>query len=305
MTGKGKKVQRSDVETPLSPPSKNKRRKTSATADAGGPSSSPSTSKVKKTYAKVVTCKRRGEKQLQETEPPPKFPSLNTRTTPASFHDSLRKLNDAQKQAVIDIGFGSILNLKVKKLPARLAFWILENFDERSCELELAGGIKVQITEDDVYRVYGFPKGSEIIPNFERTSNNAMCLEWSLFFGFASREKIKIGAVLSEMLNCSTGGSWFKRHFMIAMAHSLIESCTSGTVHPYILRCLENVTTLRNWNWGEYVLRSLIDHKKSWIGDEDKVFAGPSLFIVLFYVDRCQIHRTDCNTPIFPNRISR
>ncbi|XP_057784967.1 uncharacterized protein LOC131002508 [Salvia miltiorrhiza] len=240
---------------------------------------------------KDVTCKRRGDVKSELEGAPTKFPSLNTRTTPSSLFDELPKLNDAQRQAIQDIGFGSVLSLQVKKLPCRLAYWILEHFDENRCELELEGGIRVKITEDDVYRVYGFPKGSEIIPDFNRCSNTALCEEWVAFFGLANREKIKIGHVLSEMLDCTTGGTWFKRHFMIAMTHSLIQSCTSGTVYPHILRCLENVRTLKKWNWGEYVLRSLVDHKLSWVGDEDKVFSGPTLFLVLFYVDRCELHR--------------
>ncbi|XP_057803571.1 uncharacterized protein LOC131018895 [Salvia miltiorrhiza] len=317
MTGKGKKVVRSDDSEPSSPPvSASKRRKvyeaggSSSTVDANLKAKKEAFKKAKRIITteeqaegvklkrrrrfnqqKDATCKRRGALKINQEEEPVKFPSLYTRTTPSSFYDALQQLNDDQKKAVHDIGFGSILSLQVKKLPCRLAYWILEKFDERRCELELDGGSRVKITEDDVYRVYGFPKGTETIPIFSRATNNALCEQWAAFFGFASCEKIKIGLVLREMLDCTTGGTWFKHHFMIAMAHTLIHSCTSGTVHPYILRCLENVGTLKRWNWAEYVLQTLIDNKISWVGDEDKVFAGPTLFLVLFYVDRCQMHR--------------
>ncbi|XP_057790617.1 uncharacterized protein LOC131007701 isoform X2 [Salvia miltiorrhiza] len=58
-----------------------------------------------------------------------KGPKFNTRTTPAAFHDSLRKLNEAQKNAVREIGFGRILDLKLKDLPRHLAYWILNKFN--------------------------------------------------------------------------------------------------------------------------------------------------------------------------------
>ncbi|XP_057786324.1 uncharacterized protein LOC131003787 isoform X2 [Salvia miltiorrhiza] len=51
--------------------------------------------------------------------------SLTTRTTLASFYDSLKKLNPTQKAEVRDTGFGNILELKVKELPGRMAYWAL------------------------------------------------------------------------------------------------------------------------------------------------------------------------------------
>ncbi|XP_057803563.1 uncharacterized protein LOC131018886 [Salvia miltiorrhiza] len=252
---------------------------------------------------KNVKCRRRGVKLAVETQKTGLHTSLKNRTTTATFHDKLGELNDAQKEAIRAIGFGRILELKVRQIPGKLAYWVLDKFNSASCELQVDDGRNLKVTEDDVYRVFGFPKGKELIVNFERTASNKMFEEWVSFFGVGGKEKIKIGAVLNEMVNSRDGGTWFKRHFMIAMAFSLIESTASGTVHPYIFRCLTNLHELSQWNWGEYVLRTLIDHKRSWLVDQTKVFPGPTLFLVLLYVDRFEMNRKPENRlfPIFMN----
>ncbi|XP_057810730.1 uncharacterized protein LOC131025129 [Salvia miltiorrhiza] len=226
-----------------------------------------------------VKCRRR----IKNTEDGPDakkktdHPKLKTRTTTSTFFKKLTVLNDAQKDAVRSIGFGHILEFKVNRVPSKLAYWVLDRFNHRSCTLELDVLTKIEIEEDDVYRVYGFPKGNKLIENFQRTAENELFIEWKNFFNVANRDKIKIKAVLRRMVDSADGGSWFKRHFVIALCFSLMESCTSGTVHPYIFSALANIEEIKSWNWGEYLLRCLIDHKKSWMTDKTKVFGGPIL----------------------------
>ncbi|XP_057790613.1 uncharacterized protein LOC131007698 [Salvia miltiorrhiza] len=101
-----------------------------------------------------------------------KGPKFNTRTTPAAFHDSLRKLNEAQKNAVREIGFGRILDLKLKDLPRHLAYWILNKFNPQTCELEIDPRRRVRITTNDVYRVFRFPSGKQTIKIFGKQANS-------------------------------------------------------------------------------------------------------------------------------------
>ncbi|XP_057775413.1 uncharacterized protein LOC130994385 [Salvia miltiorrhiza] len=219
----------------------------------------------------------------------PKFVSLNTRTTLASFHDTLLKLNEAQKNAVRDIGFGHILDLKVKELPGRIAYWALKSFNPKTCELEISPTFRVKVTVDDVYRVFGVPQGDKTIIRFGRHMSSDLFHEWVSFFAVDNRDKIKIGLVLNEMVRCKNGGIWFKRHFMIAMCFSLFESFSNGTVHPHILSTLFDVENLEKWDWAEYMIRSLVENRETWGGYDSKMYIGPSLFLVLFYVDRINI----------------
>ncbi|XP_057807705.1 uncharacterized protein LOC131022251 [Salvia miltiorrhiza] len=145
---------------------------------------------------KGVKCKRRclrkvyddkneeanGNSEEGNNEDDEKYPKLNTRSTPAAFYKKLRELNDAQRRAIEAIGFGKILQLTIKDVPSKLAYWVLDRYDSRSGVLEIDGTCKVKIEEDDVYRVFGFPKGAKKIDVFERTAVNELFNEWMGFF---------------------------------------------------------------------------------------------------------------------------
>ncbi|XP_057805786.1 uncharacterized protein LOC131020534 [Salvia miltiorrhiza] len=236
-----------------------------------------------------VRCKRRG---VKENFPKKKkvrqimasVPGLRTRTSPASLFKKISLMNEAKKQAVRDMGFGSVLQLGVRKLPGKLAFWVVEHFDCKSCSIVVGGNQGIRVDEDDVYRVYGFPKGKKEIEIFERKHRSPLYDEWLAFFEDSTKDDIKITHVLDVMIERVDADIWFKRHFIIAMACCLIESMTNGTVHPYILNCLHDMDKLREWNWGAYVLDSACDQRLSWDKNKKKVFAGPALFLTVHIV---------------------
>ncbi|XP_057802154.1 uncharacterized protein LOC131017418 [Salvia miltiorrhiza] len=254
-----------------------------------------------------IRCKRRGRRTNQPREADNveggKFPKLNTRTCVAALFDGLKLMNNPQKESVKKMGFGVILELSIREIPGRMAYWVLDHFNYESGELEISPEKKIKVTEDDVYRVFGVPRGNKEIELFERTETNDLFVEWVTFFGQRGKDSIKIGAVVEKMLDCTDGGTWFKRHFMIVVAFCMFESTTNGTVHPFILNCLVNLDKLWEWNWASYVMRSLSDHKKSWELDKSKMFVGPTAFIVLFYVDRVQVlNQPVCRAlPLFKN----
>ncbi|XP_057775900.1 factor of DNA methylation 4-like isoform X2 [Salvia miltiorrhiza] len=249
---------------------------------------SPAKKNVTCTPSTSQACSTKEVAGEQETGDLKEIPSLSTL---ASFYDRIQMLNVPQKAAIREMGFGKILDLGIREIPGKLAYWTLDRFNSRSCAMELNDGLKLEITEDDVYRVFGFPKGEKKIDIFERRATNDLFKQWLDCFGCLSREKITLTNILDEMIATAHGGTWFRRHFLIAMAFALIESTTSGNILPFILNRLHDVNKVREWNWGEFVIRCLIDHKRSWSVDKSKVFKGPALFLVLFYVDRVEINR--------------
>ncbi|GKC05298.1 hypothetical protein Tco_0996908 [Tanacetum coccineum] len=52
-----------------------------------------------------------------------------------------------QKQVVIDIGFGKVIDFKIKDIPTRLAYWLVDHFDEESCRLNVKGK-EIEITRE-------------------------------------------------------------------------------------------------------------------------------------------------------------
>ncbi|KAH6777406.1 hypothetical protein C2S51_008718 [Perilla frutescens var. frutescens] len=104
---------------------------------------------------------------------PDDWPTLKGRAIPAPLSKAIKDLNYKQRQAVISMGFGHILYLKVLKLPQKLTYWVLDNFNPRRCQIQLPeNGGSVPITEDDVALVFGFPQCRTLM---ERKKMNHPC----------------------------------------------------------------------------------------------------------------------------------
>ncbi|KAH6775753.1 hypothetical protein C2S52_013314 [Perilla frutescens var. hirtella] len=175
------------------------------------------------------------------------YPNLKHRTSPLELHNSISQLTIAQKQAVRELGFGSILNLQIKDVPPKLSYWVLSHFDPKRSEIILGIDRRVHVAEDDVRLMFGFPRGQRKIEKPSLLETSDVIKEWS--FG-------------------------------------LIESYGNSYVPSHILDCFEDVDRASEFNWCAHVLKCLIEHTAAWKENTNKYFTGPTLFIILVYVDR-------------------
>lgn len=65
---------------------------------------------------------------------------LKIRALPKILTKVVEQLSPAQRQAVKDIGLGSLLDLQITNLPRQMGLWLVENFNPRSCTLQLQNG---------------------------------------------------------------------------------------------------------------------------------------------------------------------
>ncbi|XP_057775883.1 uncharacterized protein LOC130994824 isoform X2 [Salvia miltiorrhiza] len=226
-------------------------------------------------------------------KPAEDYPSLFTRTTPCALLKAIGEMNDLQQQSVVGLGFEHVLDLPIQDLPGKLSYWVLDSFNGRRCEVVLPDGRSIPVTEDDVRRVLGFPKGDRDMVLLNREENTGLYEQWKQLFPGKNPKNIKINEVKDAMLACVDGGRWFKIHFLIMVAHCLIESTSNGCVFPRVIKCLEDLTTVGQWNWCECVIRSLIANKGDWEKDTSKMYVGPTMFLTVFYVDRVQWANSD------------
>lgn len=211
------------------------------------------------------------------------YPMLTARGSPACLYNAISSLNDVQREAVRTMGFGPILELKINELPSRLAYWVVENFDTRGMEVKLLHGRMLSVGEEDVQRVFGFPNGEEEIKLLENRESTKLYDDWVSLFTGKERTQIRPSDVVGKIKDkeCSDGGIWFQRNFLILLAHTLIESRANGYVFPYIMRCLEVMGLVRQWNWCRYVFEALVKTKSKWDDNKQKMFLGPALFLTV------------------------
>ncbi|KAJ0779277.1 hypothetical protein HanPI659440_Chr06g0224731 [Helianthus annuus] len=81
----------------------------------------------------------------------------------------MESLNENQRGAVRNIGFGSILSFRMGPIPSTLSWWLVNNYDTKTRVLN-CGSHHIQITEELVHDVFGVPRGNEEIKEVERES---------------------------------------------------------------------------------------------------------------------------------------
>ncbi|KAH6775913.1 hypothetical protein C2S52_013474 [Perilla frutescens var. hirtella] len=158
---------------------------------------------------------------------------------------------------MINMGFGEILKLQVKELPHKMTYWILNNFNPRRCEIELAdNGGRVHLGEDDVLLVLGLPKGRTLINKRTRNTTCQLTETWRKRF---ARHKYRIvpSNVVTDMLEDVEAGDWFKRQFIVLLTCYLIENGGNGYIYPNIIHHLvvlynryvpRSVSVIREWD---------------------------------------------------------
>lgn len=50
-----------------------------------------------------------------------------------------------------EMGFGSLLEMRIKSVPTKMSYWVLEHFNSDRCELHLDAGRGFHVVEDDVW----------------------------------------------------------------------------------------------------------------------------------------------------------
>lgn len=268
-----------------------------------------------RTNSKKKTVESTGEKQKKRalhdsdsdsdfTNPPPKkqkiekkgnllavvekYPSIRTRTSPKTLFTAIQSLNDSQKKSVIEMGFGSLLSMKLDGIPAKLGFFVVDNFNPESMEIILKKGV-IKIIKEDVHDAIGVPMGAVNLMSFQRDGFDESILEeWRAQF---LRVDIRPAHVMREII-VSTRADWlFKLNFIILFCNIMGGCKTNGVCDVEFVECLSRNTRFSEIDWCGYILDCLKDSKRSWKRQEKQSFySGPiSLLVVcitllIFYI---------------------
>jgi len=93
--------------------------------------------------------------------------------SPKGLRQLIEKLNDKQKEAVKEIGFGGFLYLQVDMILKKLALWLVRSFDTCSCSLPLPHR-KLRVIEHDVYMTLAPPKGPLEVTDAKNEMNSSV-----------------------------------------------------------------------------------------------------------------------------------
>ncbi|KAH6800536.1 hypothetical protein C2S52_001000 [Perilla frutescens var. hirtella] len=105
-------------------------------------------------------------------------------------------------------------------------------------------------------------------------------------------DRIKLKLVYDKMMEDVGGGEVFRMDFLVLLTACLIESNINGYAAAPMLRYMdgESLKSIHELDWCEYVVASLIQHKRMWEANKANSFGGPILFLTAMYVDRVISH---------------
>nr|GEV63332.1 peptidase C48, SUMO/sentrin/Ubl1 [Tanacetum cinerariifolium] len=84
---------------------------------------------------------------------------IHVRVSLWSLQRLIPKLSPQQKKDIIKMGFGVVLNFKIKDVPTCLIYWLLDNFNEETYMLNV-NGKAIPIMRETIKDVLGVPMGS-------------------------------------------------------------------------------------------------------------------------------------------------
>ncbi|GKE67306.1 hypothetical protein Tco_1521467, partial [Tanacetum coccineum] len=131
---------------------------------------------------------------------------------------------------VRDIGFGTFLEYKIKGVPKRLAYWLLDKFDEDTCSLNV-NGRSIMISPDVVRNMLGVPMGDmHINARNETDFRNPLARQWKAQFGKAIKRHYNT-YVVNEIVEKGCSGWMFKINFLVLVFSTVGELNLNNTVN--------------------------------------------------------------------------
>ncbi|PWA87360.1 hypothetical protein CTI12_AA128140 [Artemisia annua] len=205
---------------------------------------------------------------------------VHLRNPPGSLFRVITEMSDIQKKDVRSMGFGEVLAFKIKDIPTRLAYWLLDRFDENTCTLDV-NGRSISITPDLVKNMLGVPRGDVHIQAPDNADyRNPLIRKWKEQFGEGVKKHFP-SLVVKEILETKKGGWMFKLNFLVLFFSTIGELNLSNTVNLRFLPCIKNEDDILKLDWCTYIIECLVRTKRSW--NRNAHFNGPVILLLVVY----------------------
>nr|GEV92799.1 hypothetical protein [Tanacetum cinerariifolium] len=97
-----------------------------------------------------------------------------------SLHRLIPNLSPQQRKNIIEMGFGYVFDFKIKDVPTRHSYWLLDNFSEETCVLNV-NGKAIPITRETIKDVLRVRMGSVYVQACnEADFKHRLVIEWKI-----------------------------------------------------------------------------------------------------------------------------
>ena len=189
---------------------------------------------------------------------------------------AIANMSTKQRTWLAKTGFRNLLCFSFSSTPHDLAHKILMTYNIENQCLEL-GDKTIQLTEQDVTRVLGFPMGSEEV---QFTKDSAVAKAWEGQFK-SKPSRITTKDVLAEMKSTGDATPQFKRNFLVVLANTMISPPKEAFATKDLAGFRGELDKLYNYNWCSYTLSKLKNAVRMWREKPATAFTGPLHFLVV------------------------
>ncbi|KAL8210020.1 hypothetical protein R6Q57_006752 [Mikania cordata] len=202
---------------------------------------------------KVKVKKLKGNIEKSEENQSPYFEytgqKIFMRCSPANLINFMEKLNEDQKKAVKEMGFGEVLCLKLHTIPTAFGYWLLKNYNPQT-DIQNIGSSQFKITPDLIHLVFGIPNGKITVhEKFRPNSNDAVVSEWRSQFGTDIPKKISMKDFAQHLTTRNDSGRMFKLNFLVMFFSKMGESMKSNTVNQRFLTSVTTKMDVKKLSW--------------------------------------------------------
>ncbi|CAL1397536.1 unnamed protein product [Linum trigynum] len=155
----------------------------------------------------------------------------------------------------------------------------------------MPGGVRLYLTEDDVERVYGLPKGTNIVDLDIFDQRNTK--EWALALGIstAGPNMIDLMQLKNDMRNTIDDESWVQMCILLSIGYVLDPNGSMTVMHKYLgFMRGRDAEEIRNFNWCGHMLSRV---RRAILGNSDRKYVeGDVHFLICAFLDRTGVPNT-------------
>ncbi|PWA74957.1 hypothetical protein CTI12_AA247680 [Artemisia annua] len=222
--------------------------------------------------------------QIKKEEFLSKFPSLLSRTVPASLFSTIRDARVDMKSFLEDIGFSSLHGVNIEKLPSHIAGFVVAKFSTETYELSLDKG-KILVTPEKIHEIFEVLLGGTYFFDLpERSTVDPFVLLWIKQFHPKKYKQIRAIDVAGKLITATEVDFMFKVNFLTLLANVMAKAHKmKALVDLTIVRRISEDTNIANIDWCEYIYRCLKYSEKP--KTPSGFYNGALCFLILLYFD--------------------
>ncbi|KAF7062266.1 hypothetical protein CFC21_068890 [Triticum aestivum] len=228
----------------------------------------------------------------------PGTPCFTSRLSLLKVGSVVAKFSDLKRQLVMETGFGGFLEVKAwQKINLKYSAFLMDRVHVESSTINLEEQGVLELSEQNLNYVFGTPSGESDI-NGEGVKPSEAYIEYTrMAASFSDKGTHSLKAAENVLLGAlsETSSQIQQDCFKIAFVIFIIGHVLAPTSkHDYISidfwAALNDISKIKSWNWGGYVLKNLFQAVRKFKTDVSKRnstihIVGCHLFLQVFVLD--------------------